>query len=181
MKVTLRHLIPILAAVLCLGAVTVFAQEDEPAETRRYRDDYEAYQKLAAISDPMKRAEQLIQFIKERPNSKLYPNAQSNVLAVLDGYIKSENNEALLSLSEKYIKARPKTGEAYYCQGFALRNLKKPDEAMNALAKCYILKNPVSPKAKTLLDMIYKSQHMGSLEGQNAVIAKARQELEKLQ
>ncbi len=181
MKTALRHLIPFLAAIFCLGIAAAIAQDEEPAETRKYREDYEAYQKIAAIGDPMKRGEQLIQFIKDRPNSKLYPTAQSNILGVLDGYIKSENNESLLNLSEKLIKVRPKVGEAYYCQGFALRNLKKPDEAMEALAKCYILKNPVSAKAKTLFDMIYKAQHRGSLEGQQAIIAKARQDLEKAQ
>jgi hypothetical protein len=181
MKTPLRHLILFLAAIFCLGAVVAFAQEDEPANVRKYREDYEAYQKVTAISDPMKRGEQLIQFQKERPNSKLSATAQSNTLSILDGYIKSENNDALLSLAEKFLKVRPKVGETYYCQGFALRNLKRTDEAMDALAKSYLLKNPVSAKAKTLLDMIYKGQHRGSLEGQEAVISKARQDLAKLQ
>jgi hypothetical protein len=181
MKTVLRYLLPFLAATFFLGAVATFAQEDEPADVRKYREDYEAYQKVAAISDPMKRGEQLVQFAKDRPNSKLSATVQSNILSILDGYIKSENNDALLSLSEKFLKVKPKVGEAYYCQGFALRNLKKTDEAMDALAKCYLLKNPISAKAKTLLDMTYKGQHRGSLEGQEAIISKARQDLAKLQ
>jgi tetratricopeptide (TPR) repeat protein len=181
MKTALRYLIPFFAAIFCLGAVAAFAQEDEPADVRKYREDYEAYQKIAAVSDPMKRGEQLIQFVKERPNSKLAGTAQGNVLSILDGYIKSENSEALLSLSDKLVKARPKVGEAYYCQGLALKNLKRLDEAMDALAKCYVLKNPVSTKAKALLDMIYKGQHRGLLDGQEAIIAKARQDIAKFQ
>jgi tetratricopeptide (TPR) repeat protein len=181
MKTALRHLTPFLAAIFCFGAIVAFAQEDEPADVRKYREDYETYQKINAISDPVKRGDQLIQFLKERPNSKLAGTAQGNVLSILDGYIKSENNDAMLSLSDKFIKARPKVGEVYYCQGLALKNLKRLDEAMDALAKCYILKNPVSTKAKALLDMIYKGQHRGMLDGQEAIIAKAKQDIAKLQ
>jgi hypothetical protein len=181
MKTALRHLIPFLAAIFFLGAIMAFAQEDEPADVRKYREDYEAYQKVAAISDPLKRGDQLIQFVKDRPNSKLVGTAQGNLMGILDGYIKSENSDALLNLSEKFIKVKPRVGETYYCQGFALRNLKRTGEAMDALAKCYLLKNPMSTKAKALFDMIYKGQHMGSLNGQDAIIAKARQDLAKLQ
>jgi len=181
MNTDLRHLIPFWAAIFCLGAILAYAQEDEPAEVRKYREDYEAYQKISAISDPAKRGDQLIQFLRERPNSKLAVTAQGNVLSILDGYLKSENNEALLSTSEKFIKVRPKVGEAYYCQGLALKNLKRLDEAMDALAKCYVLKNPISTKAKALLDMIYKGQHRGLLSGQEAIIAKAKQDVAKLQ
>lgn len=167
------------AFILWIGAGIAYAQEDESPAVTRYREDYEAYQKVAAVSDPLKRGDQLIQFIKERPklDSKLLDTAQANLFTVLDGFIKTENNEPLLSLSERYIKVRPKAGQTYYCYGFALRNLKRYDEAMNALAKCYLIKNPVSEKAKGFLDSVYRSQHKGSLAGEEQIIAKARQEL----
>jgi hypothetical protein len=86
----------------------------------------------------------------------------------------------LLSLSERYIKVRPKVGTTYYCYGFALKNLKRPDEAMDALAKCYLIKNPSSAKAKAFLDQVYKGLHRGRLEGEDQILARARQEVTKL-
>jgi len=182
LQVMFWPLIPAAAVfILWIGAGIVYAQEEEAPEVTRYREDYERFQKIAAISDPVKRGEQVIQFVKERPNSKLLPNAQANLFAILDNFIKTENNQSLLSLSESYIKVRPKVGETYYCYGFALKNLKRTDEAMDALAKCYVIKNPQSTKAKDFLDMIYKMQHRGRLAGEEQIISKARQEVEKLQ
>jgi len=177
LRIALWRAFPSLALTLWIGAGVARAQEDEPAEVTRYREDYERYKKIEAIADPAKRGDQIIQFIKDRPNSKMTSTAQGNLFSILDSFIKSDNNGPLLSLSERYIKVRPKQGETYYCYGFALRNLKRYDEAMNALAKCYLLKNPVSAKAKDFLDLIYKGQHRGSLAGQQQIIAKAKQEL----
>jgi tetratricopeptide (TPR) repeat protein len=175
----IRRLIPAAAVMLWIGAGIAHAQEDESPVVTRYREDYEAYQKVVAISDPLKRGEQLIQFIKDRPklDAKLLDTAQANLFTLLDGYIKTESNEPLLSLSERYIKVRPKAGQTYYCYGFALRNLKRYDEAMIALAKCYLIKNPVSEKARNFLDSVYKGQHRGSLAGEEQIISKAKQEL----
>ena len=181
LQVTFWRLIPAAAVVLWVGAGIVYAQQEEAPEVTRYREDYERFQKLAAITDPVKRGEQMILFVQERPNSKLVPNAQANLFAILDNLIKTENFRPLLSLSESYIKVRPKVGETYYCYGFALKNLKRADEAMDALAKCYVIKNPQSTKAKDFLDMLYKLQHSGRLQGEEQIISKAREEVAKLQ
>ncbi len=173
------RLIPVAAVLFWMGAGNVYAQEEESPAVTRYREDYEAYQKVAAISDPLKRGERLIQFIGERPklDAKLLETAQANLFTIMDGFIKTENNETLLSLSERYIKVRPKAGQTYYCYGFALKNLKRYDEAMIALAKCYLIKNPISEKAKNFLDSVYKGQHRGSLAGEEQIINKAKQDL----
>jgi tetratricopeptide (TPR) repeat protein len=177
-----RQIIPLLAAVFCVTAVLARAQEEEPPAVKQYREDYERYQQIAAVTDSLKRGEQIIQFMKERPkaNAKLQETAQANLFGVLDAYIKAENNEPLLSLSERYIKIRPKVGQTYYCYGFALKNLKRYDEAMLALAKCFIIKNPLSTKAKDFLDLVYKSQHRGNLAGEEQIIAKARLEVAQI-
>ena len=181
LQVTLWRLIPAAAVLFWIGVGITYAQEDEPAGVTRYREDYEKFQKLATITDPVKRGEQMILFAKERPNSKLLPNAQANLFAILDNFIKTENYPSLLSLSESYIKVRPNVGETYYCYGFALKNLKRTDEAMDALAKCYLIRNPQSTKAKDFLDMVYKLQHRGRLDGEEQIISKARDEVAKLQ
>ena len=181
LQLTFWRLVPATAVVLWISCGIVYAQEDEPADVTRYREDYEKFQKITAITDPVKRGDQVILFIKDRPNSKLVPNAQANLFMILDNFIKTENNEPLLSLSERYIKVRPKVGETYYCYGFALKNLKRLDEAMDALAKCYLIKNPQSTKAKDFLDLIYKGQHRGLLAGEEQIINKARQDVAKPQ
>jgi hypothetical protein len=181
LRIAFGYMVPTFAFIFCLG-YAAYAQEDEPAEVRQYRDDYEKYQKIAAITDPLKRADQIIQLIKDRPNmnTKLQENAQANLFGVLEGCIKTENNEPLLSLSERYIKVRPKVGQTYYCYGFALKNVKRYDEAMDALAKCYLMKNPLSSKAKDFLDLVYKQQHRGILVGLDQVIGKAKQDVSKM-
>jgi tetratricopeptide (TPR) repeat protein len=181
-KVIFIRLILVGAVICCLAAPTLQAQDaDESPAVTKYRDDYEAYQRIMAAPDAVKRGEQLIAFISKGPSPKLLPTAQASLFQIMDGLIKSENNEPLLALSEKYIKVKPKVGETYYCYGIALKNLKRFEPAMDSLAKCYLIKNPLSTKAKDFLDFVYKGQHRGSLAGEEQVIGKARAEVVSLQ
>jgi tetratricopeptide (TPR) repeat protein len=154
-------------------------EEEESAEQKEYRLDYERYEKIAAVSDPMRRADQLYAFIKERPGSKLEDYAKANYFQVLEGLLKVENFKTLLGLSERFVKLRPRAGETYYFYGAALRDAQRYPEAMSALAKCYVIRNPASSKAKTFLEFVYKSQNKGSLLGMNKIIERAQIEVAK--
>jgi hypothetical protein len=85
---------------------------------------------------------------------------------------------AVLELSELMIGLRPKLGETYCFYGIALKNKKRYPEAMDALAKSYVMKNnKLAAKAKEVLDLVYKGVNKGSLVGQDALIKKAQQEV----
>ena len=72
--------------IAMLTAASLLPAQEETSADRQYREDYERYQKIAAISEPARRADQLIAFLKERPDSKLVEYAQGNYLQVLEGY-----------------------------------------------------------------------------------------------
>mgnify|MGYP001024855190 FL=1 len=173
-----KDILPLLGIMLCMGSAGLRAQE-ESAEETQYREDYDRTQKIVAISDPVKRADQLITFIKERPNSKLIDYAQAHLFQVLDTLVKSENAPPLLALSDRFIKLRPRVGETYYFYGSGLKIERRFPEAMDALAKCYVLRNRISNKAKEFLEYIYKGQHQGSLVGLDKIIKKAQDEVGK--
>ncbi len=173
-----RGLFPALGLFLWFGAVAVRAQDDESPEQKQYREDYERAQKLVAIPDLTKRAEMLLQFMKERPNSKLDDYAQANYLHTLESLSKAEKYPAVIALAEKFIASRPRVGETYYFYGAALKNTGKMNEAMTALAKSYVLRNNASRKAKEFLDFLYKSKN-GSLIGEEKMIKNAEAEIGK--
>ncbi len=163
--------------VLWFGAARLWAQEDETPAQKQYREDYEQYQLIKATKDQAGRAEGLLKFIQERPKSQLMRNAQADFLFMLQDLAKQSRWDTLVAWAGRFIKLQPRVGETYYYLGQALDSLKKPDDAMMALAKCYILKNPGSDRAKLYLDSIYKRTHQGKTEGLDALIQKARSEI----
>ena len=60
----------VVALAFCAGIGPASAQEESAAD-RQYREDYDRVQKITAVSDPARRAEQLLAFVRARPNSKL--------------------------------------------------------------------------------------------------------------
>jgi len=172
------ELILLFAALLWLGAGVMLGQEQEESpEVTKYREDYERYQKIAAIKDQLKRGDALYKFLRERRDSKLLKNIQVDYLRIMESLHKEKNYSAIIPRSERFIKLFPRVGETYYLYGFALREGGKPEQAMNALAKCHLLRVPASIKAKRLLEYIYKGQHNGSLAGLDEIIRQARSEL----
>ena len=169
-----KMLIPLLGAVLWFAATPLWAQEDEAPAQKQYREDYEQWQKITAVKEPLKRAEEWLQFIQDRPTSRLLPNVQTDFLMIVQDLGKQARWNTMLPLTERFIKLRPRVGETYYYYGQALNELKKYDEAIDALARCYILKNPGSDKAKLFLDAIYKNTHHGSIDGLDALIKRVR-------
>jgi hypothetical protein len=166
-----------LGAVFFLGAASVWAQEDETPAQKQYREDYEQYQKIQAIKDTAGRVDEMLKFMQERSKSQLLKNVQADYLYMLQEQAKQSRWETVVSLATRFIKIQPRIGETYYYYGQALDSLKKPDEAMNALAKCYLLKNPGSDRAKLYLDSIYKRTHQGRTDGLDALIQKVRNEI----
>ncbi len=177
-------ILPGIALILCVGIAQALVQQEteEEKQERLYREDYDRYQKMSALPDLNKRADLLLNFMRERPDSKMMQYAQDNLLRVLDSLLKKENNAALLGFSERLIKIRPKVGETYYFYGAALKNNNRFPEAMDALAKCYVLKNPLSARAKDALDRMYKARNpsadsVGVTGGVNRLIKKAEEEV----
>ncbi len=174
-------MLPLLTLVVSMGSSRVWAQdEQESPGAKLYREDYERLQKTMAISDPVKRADGLLAFLKDRPDSKMNDYAQGNYLQVLEGLAKAEKYPMVVTLSERFIKLRPKVGEAYYFYGAALKNTGKVPEAMDALAKCAVMKNNnAARKAREFLEYIYKAQNQGSVVGLDKLLKKAQDDLSK--
>ena len=173
----IRKMLPLLGVVLWFGALPLQAQDEETPEQKQYRDDYEQYQRISAITDPAKRAESLIQFLQARPKTQLIAKIQYDYLAVVQDWFKQSKWDLVVTQMERFLKLRPRVGEAYYFLGASLREQKKLPEAMDALAKCYVLTCPVSQKARQFLEMLYKGANRGSTAGLDALIAKARKEV----
>jgi len=171
-----KKLLPLLGVVLWFGTIPLLAQEDEPPEMKQYRDDYERYQKIKAMKDRVKRADELLQFLKDRSNSKLELTVQADYWVILQDLNKESKWDTSTLLAERLVKVRPKTGEAYYFLGQSLKEQKKLPEAMDALAKCVVLKNQLSAKARQFLEYIYKSVK-GNLNGLDALLQKAVKDL----
>jgi tetratricopeptide (TPR) repeat protein len=165
-------------AVILPACSDVFPQDETLAEIK-YKEDYDRLQKIAPVSQPVKRAGLLLTFYKERPDldPKLRDYADNLFARDLEALMKQNNTVALKGLCEKAVQVRPKFGEAYFFYGVVLRKEKKIEEAMNALAKSYLIRNPLQKKAKELLDTTYRSYNNGSMIGQDKIIKQARQEL----
>lgn len=178
---TRRRLIFMFGCMTLLGLWQARAQdqEEEPKETRIYREDYERLQKIVAIADGQRKADALLVFMKERPDSKVMDYAQGNYLQVIDSTSKAEKYPAVVQLCERLLKVRPRVGEAYYYYGAALKNMQRIPEAMNALAKCTLIKNNASRRANEFLEYIYQNQNKGSLIGLDKIKKAAQEELNK--
>jgi len=151
-------------------------QEESPAE-RQYREDYDRVQKIMAVTDPARRSEQLFGFLKARPDSRMAEYAQGNFFVALEALQKAESFKTLLGLSQRYIELRPKVPETYYFYGAALRSENRLNDAMDALARCTVVRNPMSRKAREFLEFVYKSQSKGTLIGLDKILKKAQAEM----
>ncbi len=172
-------LLALIGLLVCAGMTSASAQEEEPAETRQYREDYERMQKAMAISDQVRRADALFELMKDRPDSKVFDYAQGNYLLILESLSKAERYTQVVTLAERFISFRPRVGETYYFYGAALKNLQRYPESIEALAKCAMTKNSASRKARDFLEFVYRSQNNGSLVGLDRVLKKAQAEMSK--
>jgi hypothetical protein len=172
---SLEFVLMTLALAGAPGAAAWTVQDESPAE-QQYREDYERIQKVMAVTDPSRRSDLLFAFMKERPTSKLADYAQTNYLLILEGFLKARNFKALLPASERMVKFRPRVGEAWYFYGNALRDAGRLPEAMDALARCSLIRNPAARKARDFLEFLYRQQN-GSLIGVDKILKKAKLEV----
>jgi tetratricopeptide (TPR) repeat protein len=79
---------------------------------------------------------------------------------------------------EKAIKYAPKADDApYYFIGMSKWNSKDPEGAIEAFAKAAVMGKSNAKKAEDYLQQLYKARHNDSLEGLDAVKAKAKADL----
>jgi tetratricopeptide (TPR) repeat protein len=94
-----------------------------------------------------------------------------------DSFTKKDLPKAI-ELYEKVIKFAPKSEDAWYFIGMAKWQLKDQKGAIEPFAKAYVIGGKLySQKAKDNLDQLYKAEHNGSMDGLDAVIAKAKADL----
>ena len=174
-----KRLALLFGVLMVLGYSQALAQdqEEESKDVKLYREDYDRYQKMMAIQDSTKRADALFNFIKDRPDSKVVPNAQMAYLQIVDSLSKAEKFPAVITQCERMIKVRPSIGETYWFYGGALKNTNRLPEAMIALAKCTLIKNGLSTRANEFLEYLFRSQHQGSLIGLEKIKKTAKEEL----
>jgi tetratricopeptide (TPR) repeat protein len=177
-RISFSRLVNFSILFLVAGWGIVRAQNDSP-EDIKYSDDYERIQKINASAQPLKRADQLVVLLKERPDldTKLYAYVANIFVRDLEALSKQKNFIAIRDLSERAVKARPKFGEAYVFYGLSLRQENRLDEAIQAFAKCFLIPNPYQQRAKQQLDMVYRAKNGGSLVGEDKVIEAAKKEL----
>jgi hypothetical protein len=163
----------LLALALAASNSAVLAQD---AEDIRYQEDYDRLQDIIKVSDPAKRADQLVSYYRGRPNldSKLKVFADGNFGNTLQALMKQP--DLVKKYSQSAIAARPKFGEALFFYGVVLKNEGKFDEALDAFAKSSLIESTRQPQAKQLFDTTYRGVHK-SLVGKEKLIEKAKAEL----
>ena len=97
-----------------------------------------------------------------------------------DSYTKKDYPKAI-ELYTKVISFAPKTDEAactaWYYIGMAKWRGKDQKGAIEPFAYAYVIGKSLSPKAKDNLENLWKAEHNDSLDGLDAVIAKAKSDL----
>jgi tetratricopeptide (TPR) repeat protein len=97
-----------------------------------------------------------------------------------DAYTKKDFAKAM-ELYDKVTKYAPSADEvacqAWYYIGMAKWQNKDQKAAMEPFARAYVIGKSLSPKAKDNLDNLWKAEHNNSLDGEDAVIAKAKSDL----
>lgn len=169
-----------LAAAAVPASAPRAAAQDPDLEEIKYAEDYERLQGIAAVKNPVTRAERLVALYKDRPDMdvKLGVYADGLFTENLDALLKQQNSAAVRALSERALAVRPKFGEAWLYLGVALKNEGKIDEAMKAFAKAHVIANRFQKRAKSQLDIAYRARNKGSLIGEEKLIEAARRELE---
>ncbi len=171
------------ALILALGFSAVRAQ-DSALEDIQYKEDYDRIQTILKVTDVLKRGDRILAMYRERPdmNPQLRNYLDNLFVRDLENLMKQQNFVALRSLCDRALKVRPRFGEVYMFQGIVLKNEKKPQEAMTAFARSYVLTTQPATKsirsrAKQQLDLLYRAANGGSLIGQEKMIKESMQGL----
>jgi tetratricopeptide (TPR) repeat protein len=164
-----------LALVFSFGISAVRAQ-DSTLEDIKYSEDYNRVQTFLKMTDTEKRDDRIVTMYKDRPDMRddLRKFLDSLFARDLEKLVREQKHDAVANLSGRVLKVRPRFGEVYFYLGIALKNQKKPQEAMAAFAKSYVIQpNQLRAKAKQQLDVLYRAANKGSLIGQDQIIKEA--------
>jgi hypothetical protein len=169
------------AALIFAMTFPVVRAQDATLEEIKYKEDYDRVQTILKVSDLQKRDDRIIALYKERPDMRddLRTYVDALFLKDLENVMKAQNFAQLASLCDKVLKVRPKFGEVYLYQGIVFKNAKKPQEALMAFAKCYVVTNQFKARGKQQLDVLYRAEHGGSLIGQDKLVSQAASEMRK--
>jgi hypothetical protein len=155
------------------GNWAVLAQDIESPE---YAENYERLQEIVKISDPAKKAEQLVAFYKGRSNlnPQLKAYADSNFGNALKDLMSSP--DLVKKFAQGVLAVRPKFGEALFFYGIALKRDGKMDEALEALAKSSLIESTRQNEAKQQLELAYREANK-NLVGLDKFVAKIKAEM----
>lgn len=93
-----------------------------------------------------------------------------------DSYSKQDYPKAI-ELYDKVTRFSPKDETAWYYIGMAKWRTKDQKGAIEPFAKAYVIGKSLAPKAKENMESLYKAEHNNSLDGLDAIIAKAKADL----
>jgi hypothetical protein len=177
-KIISERLFGICILAFVASLVTARAQEGTLVEIK-YKEDYDRIQQIIKVNNPVKRCDQIVSLYKDRKDMdpKLLQYIDGIFTRDLETLLKQDNYIAVRGLCENALHSRPKFGAAYLYYGVALKNEKKTDEALNALAKGSLIKGPFQTRAKQQLDLVYRANNNRSLDGEEKIIEKAKAEL----
>jgi len=103
--------------------------------------------------------------------------AAYNGLKGADAY-KQKDYAKAIEFYQKAVSLSPKSDDApYYYIGMSKWNSQDPEGAIEAFAKCVALKKNLAQKAQGYMEQLWKARHNDSLDGLDAVVAKAKADL----
>jgi hypothetical protein len=165
--------------LLLLASSWISACAQNSLDSPEYREDYDRYTKIDAMTDDAERGEKCVLFMKERPkmDNRLLLNIKSLLRISMTRLNDHKEYRKLRLLTEHAIQLNHQDGEAYLFYGRALKGENKMPEALEAFAKAYVIPFYASKEAGKELDRLYKETHKGSLAGKQAIIDNAMKSL----
>lgn len=151
------------AYVTALQMAQVYAQKQDMAKTKALYDTL-----LAAFGDKVPPG------MKEADWNSVRVVAHS--LNAAEAYAQKDYPKAI-QLYELVAKFDPKRDDAYYYIGMSKWNSKDPEGAIEAFAKTVVLGKTNAQKAQQYMEELYKARHNNTLDGLDAVLAKAKADL----
>jgi tetratricopeptide (TPR) repeat protein len=134
----------------------------------------------------VKTATELLTKVMDVYGDKLPPNLQEATWnptrafaygVIASGIYATKDYTKALEVYEKVAKFDPKREDAYYFIGMCKWQNKDPEGAIEAFAKSVVLNKTYSERARKYLEDLYKARHNDSLDGLDAVLAKAKSDL----
>jgi tetratricopeptide (TPR) repeat protein len=103
------RLIGLTTAILVLCAANTFAQQEKisPLSDYQYKRDYARYESIKKETDPQKKADLLLAFIKERPISRILLYAATDYMECVKPYLDKKDYAKAISMDEALLALIP--------------------------------------------------------------------------